>query len=124
MSNRTRSNTNFDKMPLSMGLDGVPTRSDRLAVISRLADQIAINQRKMTMAMSYKMPDMTYVAKCKERIQNCLHTVKVELRNIGVKDENLVSKIVSCVENNDFNAARANVLEVLGRYNPMVYGGR
>ena len=84
MSNRTRSNPNFEKMPAT--LHSAYTVDDRLKIMSELASVIADRKKELAKELSYKTPDARLVAKCNEIIQNCVGTVKRELRNVGIKN--------------------------------------
>ena len=114
MSNRTRSNPNFEKM-YEIGLHGAYTVDDRLKIMSELASVIADRKKELAKELSYKTPDARLVAKCNEIIQNCVGTVKRELRNVGIQDETMISEIANYVKNNELKKAYNNVKQIVSQ---------
>ena len=113
MSNRTRSNPNFEKMPAT--LHSAYTVDDRLKIMSELASVIADRKKELAKELSYKTPDARLVAKCNEIIQNCVGTVKRELRNVGIQDETMISEIANYVKNNELKKAYNNVKQIVSQ---------
>ena len=123
MSDRTRSNTSFGKMPLSRGLQGTQTFSDRLEEISKLVGRIIENKRRIANDMSYKKVDSKFVEKCNTCIKDCLHTIRTHLNQI-TKDKSIVSKIVEYIEAGDYKSAEDCAIAISATLNPQVYGAK
>lgn len=115
MSNRTRSNTKWDKMPLSSSVD-------HFQIISQFVGVIVKTKEKLAQEMSYRTPDAKFIARCNESIQNCFGTIKKELLNIGIEDKIEISKIVEFIKKSEFNTAYSNVQKMIeNKCQPMGY---
>ena len=121
MSDRTRSNTNFGKLPLSRGLQGTQTFSDRLEEVSKLVTRIIENKRRLAKDMSYKTVDSKFIAKCNACVKDCLHTIRTHLKQI-TKDDDMISKILKYIETGDYKSAKDCASVISATLNPQVYG--
>ena len=117
MSNRTRSNPQSGKLEIK----GKYTVTDRFDTIKDFAKIIADKKAAIAQENSYKTPDEKRVERCKRIIQDCMGTVRIELRNMGITDETMVSQIAGYVEKNEIKTAYNRVRETIsGIYTPVI----
>lgn len=123
MSDRMRSNTNYDKMQLSRGLQGTQTLTDRLEEVSKLVARIIENKSRLVRDAAYKTLDAKFIAKCNACTKDCLHTIRTHLSQI-TKDKSVVSKIIEYIEKGDYKSAEDCTIAISATINPQVYGAK
>ncbi len=98
-------------------LGGTLTVGDRAESVLCNVELIAKN--KAVLSDSFASPRA--IAKAKENIASCTDTIKRALDKLGV-NENEKSEIVAWVEKGDMEQVRYNLLKVLDKRNPGLYG--
>ena len=97
-------------------LGGVQTLGDRAESV--LYNARLIVQNKKTLAE--KGITAVAIKKKQEIIANCTQTIKSNLAKLGADDKS-VAEIIACVENDDMELLRYNLLKMLVKRNPGMY---
>ena len=84
-------------------------------------EMMIANKKNILTEKASKFPDLKFIARCKELIENCAQTLRGCMEEIGASEAE-ISKMLALVNNDEIEAAQEHLLNVLCKRNPGLYG--